>query len=430
MKGKPTQQPDRRKYARADLQLPVEFYSMSGGKRLAAGTTLNVSAGGLLVQCPDADDAVLAAPFKVHVGGPLSGRSKKGGLFRARSLRVEGRAPLRCAVEVLGAPPAFLLAPELIGKHLSIVDIKKRILNIANYDVNVLIQGESGTGKNVVADLIHQSSRRAGFPAVRVNCPAIPENLMESVLFGHEKGAFTDASVAQPGLFRVANRGTLVFDEISAIPPGMQAKLLQAIEEKKFIPVGSCETAEVDVRIVAITNDDLEERIDEGTFREDLFYRLKEISLTVPPLRLRASDIPLLADHFLRKYSTKFTKEYVPINEALLSTFQEYSWPGNVRELENTIKSGVIMGRFSIPGLDRPQKRVERAVAAPDGAFAHSARGKNMQQVRAQAVAGAEKQMVLQALKNSDYNKTRAAAELGVSYRTLLRKMKRYEIRV
>jgi len=430
MRQQPPKQPERRRHLRTELQLPVELFDASGSQRLAVGTTLNLSPGGLLLQLPDADEKALSGPLKLQLGLPQAVRAGRNSLFRCRSVRVEGDSPLLCAIEVLGAPPESLLVPELVGNHPSILEIKRSLLEIVDYDVNVLIQGETGTGKNVVGEVIHRYSRRAGFPVVRVNCPAIPEKLLESELFGHEKGAFTDASTAQPGLFRIANKGTLVFDEISAIPTAMQAKLLQVIEDKTFIPVGSCQTVEVDVRICAATNDNLEQKMAEGQFRRDLFYRLNEISITLPPLRQRWSDIPLLADYFLRKYSSRFGKDYVPFSDAILETFQEYPWPGNVRELENTIKSGVIMGRFAIPGLERAKSDVTRGLRSASGLSGASLSGKNMDEVRAQAVEDAERHAVLQALKASDYNKTRAAAGLGVSYRTLLRKMKRYEIRV
>ncbi|MHC4480149.1 MAG: sigma 54-interacting transcriptional regulator, partial [Planctomycetota bacterium] len=406
MKSNSPDPPERRRYPRAALQLPVEFYEIGGGQQVARGSTINVSPAGLLVHLPDAEADLLDGPVRVHIGPPVGHEMERNGLFTGRSLRVVSREPLRCALEVLGAPPDFLFVPELVGKHPSMVEIKRSLLEVAEYDVNVLIQGESGTGKNVIADLIHAYSQRSCFPVVRVNCPSIPHELLESELFGHEKGAFTDASSAQPGLLRMANRGTIVLDEISAMPIAMQAKLLQAAEEKRFIPVGSAETIEVDLRVCALTNDNLKKRVAEGAFREDLFYRLNEICMTVPPLRKRKSDIPLLADYFLRKYSAKFSKVYEPLSESATRSFIDYPWFGNVRELENTIKSGLIMGRFSLPEADEPRTETVPAGLAEERSDEPPI-GTNLERVRAQAVEDAERRAVLQALRASDYNRTR-----------------------
>ena len=282
----------------------------------------------------------------------------------------------------------------------------------------MLIRGETGTGKNVAAKLIHKYSARSNSPFVRQNCPSTPETLLESQFFGHEKGAFTDAKSARPGVFRLAHRGTIVLDEISALPCSLQAKLLQTIEEKKFFPVGGSREVEVDVRIIATTNDDLEEMMRKGTFRKDLFYRLNELSVTLPALRDSKSDIPLLADYFLRKYSSAFGRAYRPCSKSWIEMFQNYPWPGNVRELENIIKRSILIGRGeAFEGVTGRRKR--------------SAEGpmKTIEQLRRQA-SDAEKLAILRAVEFADHNRTRAAASLGISYRTLLRKIKIYGIEV
>jgi len=259
-----------------------------------------------------------------------------------------------------------------------------------------------------------------------VNCPSIPDSLLESQLFGHERGAFTDAREQKPGLFRVADRGSVVLDEISAVALSVQAKLLQAVEDRKFLPVGAREMVKVDVRFMATTNADLSQMMRAGAFREDLFYRLNEMLLVLPPLRERASDVLLLAEYFLRKYSREFHKEYLPLDRTTAKQFVEYGWPGNVRELENTVKRGVVQGCFepSRASSEQPEWRVPAgpnyltgSAAAPPA----SVKG---------AKLGAERQVLLEALSQCHYHRTRAAAHLGISYRTLLRWMKKHAIDV
>jgi two-component system response regulator AtoC len=429
MADRPPREADRRRHRRAELELPVAVYDASGRARLTTGTTLNVSPGGVLLHCPEASAELMSGQCKVGFGlaPPAAGLQQR--LFDYRSVRVDGDAPLRCALQVVGEPPDFMHVPEFVGRHQSICAIKQKLLSIAGHDVNVLVQGESGTGKNVVADLIHRYSRRADSLVIRVNCPAIPDKLLESQLFGHEKGAFTDAASAQPGLFRIARHGTLVLDEISAIPVDMQAKLLQAIEEKSFIPVGGRETVEVDVRIISTTNDDLKQRIAEGTFRQDLFYRLNQTSITVPPLRERGDDVLLLAEHFLRRYSEQFAKQYRPFDESTLELFRSYSWPGNVRELENAIRSGVITGHFASDDFEGAPGAEPKAAPAREDPPWRGASQQSIKAAREEAIAEAERQVVIEALEATGYNKTQAAARLGVSYRTLLRKLKRYNIK-
>ena len=417
---------ERRKCPRTDVRLPLQFYEGHGVRRLAVGATLNVSPLGLLAEYGQMSFGAEGEIVRVHVGLPTEPWPEADGLFQGRLLRVEDGSPLRCAVEVVGTPPPSLLAPELVGAHPSIQDLKRQLLDIADYDVNVLLRGESGTGKDVAAVVIHRYSDRSHCPFIRVNCPSIPDTLLESQLFGHEKGAFTDAKYARPGLFRMAEKGTLVLDEISAIPSFVQAKLLQAIDEKRFLPVGGRQTVSVDVRLMATTNDNLEKKIREGTFREDLFYRLNEVELMVPPLRERASDIPLLADHFLRKYCAEFRKQYRPLEGHTTETFRNYTWPGNVRELENTIKRGILMGQFSTPDQQRAANRRSVSTSARGGHASASANSRPMIDVREQA----EREALIQALETVGHDRTQAAAQLGVSYRTLLRRLKKYDVEV
>jgi len=414
---------ERRACRRAELCLPVELYDRRGGQRLASGRTVDVSAGGLLVECPELNGTHVGQQLQVRVGLAQQAWPHRGGRFEARVVRVDG--PTRCALCALGEPPQFLLFPELIGLHPSILELKRGLLRILDHDVNVLVQGESGTGKNLVASLIHRYSRRRTAPCIRVNCPAIPDTLLESQLFGYEKGAFTDARSAQPGLLRMADRGVVVFDEISAIPFSMQAKLLQLLEEKRFIPVGARGPVEVDVRIVATSNDQLPQRIRDGAFREDLYYRLNEVTLQLPPLRERKDDLPLLADYLVHVYCQRFRRQYRPLDPDTIRMLMRYNWPGNVRELENTIMRGVLMGQFD--RIDGPTPPPQPVAAPPDAAALTDPPSAGVPSLR-EAREAAERQALMTALIESDYNRTAAAARLGVSYQTLLRRMKKYKI--
>jgi len=416
--AKATPRADRRRHRRAELCLPVRLLG-TDGRGMAPGVTVNVSPVGLLLELAEQDGLREGQIVRVVFGPPTrDGAWEKG--FAGRVCRMEPGQSVRLAVELENAP-LFLQAPELIGRTTEMLRLKSQLPELARSDLTVLIQGESGTGKNVAAELLHRCSERSDQPLVRVNCPAIPDTLFESQLFGHKKGAFTDAKSAAPGLFRIANRGTILLDEISAVPMFAQAKLLQAIEEKRFIPVGSYRTVGVDVRIVALTNDDLEKRVREGTFRQDLFYRLTEATVTVPPLRERRDDIPLLADYFLRKYSAEFGRICRPFSEEQLRSLCDYSWPGNVRELENTVKRGVVMGHFVTP----VRAIVEPWSDWPPGAGLRAAQVGGLEEARTRA----ERATIARALAACGNSKTKAAARLGISYRTLLRKIQHYGLK-
>jgi DNA-binding NtrC family response regulator len=363
----------------------------------------------------------------VSLGGVQQSGSDEAVSFSGRVVRVGGQQRNLVAVEVLGQQPPFLRAPELVGRHPSILAVKDELLKIAHYDINVLIQGETGTGKNVVAEAIHRHSRRADAPFVRVNCPSIPPGLVESELFGHEKGAFTDARTARPGLFRLASRGTLLLDEVSVVPPAVQAKLLQAIEQKAFMPVGGSELVEVGTRIIATTNENLQTRMEQGLFREDLFHRLNEAPIRLPALRDRQSDIALLAEYFLHKYAAEFGKPYQPPDQGTMEMLLVYPWPGNVRELSNCLRYGVVTGTFR-PPVEMARAETKGAGASLAGAEDRDAPVAPLREAREHAVAEAERAAIINALKACRYNKSRAASRLGVSYRTLLRKISRYHI--
>ena len=231
----------------------------------------------------------------------------------------------------------------ILGDHPSMQRILKRVGQVARSRATVLIGGESGTGKELIASAIHHNSKRKAGPFVRLNCAALAESLLESELFGHEKGSFTGAQGRREGRFEQADGGTLFLDEVSEIPPATQVKLLRFLQERELERVGGNETINVDVRVVAATNRDLKQMVDEGTFREDLYYRLNVVQIDLPPLRARKSDIPILAHHFLRKYTRENDLEIEGFSDAALRSLMAYPWPGNVRELENAIERAVVL---------------------------------------------------------------------------------------
>jgi DNA-binding NtrC family response regulator len=236
----------------------------------------------------------------------------------------------------------------ILGRSKVMQELYRMIHQVAGSNTNVLIEGESGTGKELVARALHFNSPRAQRPFVAINCSALPETLLESELFGYVKGAFTDAKTTKKGLFEVADGGTLLFDEISSMPLGLQAKLLRVLQDGEIRPLGHTVSKKVDVRIVSATNKELEEAIEEGTFREDLYYRLKVITITLPPLRKRREDIPLLAQHFLKRYARLNQKSISGFDSAAMSYLLNAPWKGNVRELENTIERAVVLSRTEI----------------------------------------------------------------------------------
>lgn len=302
----------------------------------------------------------------------------------------------------------------VIGKSQAMQQVFDLAAKVAETDSSVLITGESGTGKEVVARLIHFRSSRANAPLVTVNCSAIPENLLESELFGHKKGAFTGALYTKRGSLELANGGTFFLDEIGDMKVEMQAKILRVLEEKRVKKLGSEEEILVDIRVIAATNKDLGAEINEGRFREDLFYRLNIVQLAIPPLRDHKVDIPILARHFLKVFSTEMKKPVADFSEEALSLMMSYDWPGNVRELKNTVERAVI---FASPGeMIRtshfpPQLRAEmtQRLASPARVF--------------KSLAAAELDYIKEVLIACDGNRVKAAEILGISPSTIWRKL-------
>ena len=314
---------------------------------------------------------------------------------------------------------------KLIGNAPAMVEIYDRIRQVAPSSATVLIEGESGTGKELVAQSLHMLSPRKGARFVAVHCAALSPQLLESELFGHEKGAFTGASERRAGRFEEANHGTIFLDEIGEIDPATQVKLLRALGEQTIQRVGSNTTIKVDVRVVAATNKNLEAMVREGKFRDDLFYRLDVVPIHLPPLRERREDIPLLINTFLQEFSKQNQKKISGLSAEAQETLQRYDWPGNIRELRATIERAVVLCRGERIGLRDLPGRVQ---GLPDGAARSSSNGATTVSAASLNLEKMEKSFIEQALRLTDGNVTDAAKMLGISRRTLHRKIKTYQM--
>lgn len=322
----------------------------------------------------------------------------------------------------MAAPKPILpgLPPEIMifGYSEAMQEVRAKMDRIAEAAVPVLIRGESGTGKEVIAKLLHQRSARRNGPFVKINCPAIPGPLMESELFGYEKGAFTGADGRKLGLVEVAHNGTLFLDEIAELDIGLQSKLLHLLQDGQFYAIGGNKEKQVEVRFICATNRRLEHEIQAGTFRQDLFYRIKVVSLCLPALRDRRCDIPLLIEHFLLTYSRQFGRSLRPLSTRTATALENYSWPGNIRELENLIKSYVILD--SEEALRRELLQSEHG---GNGRGDWNDNGPPPASLRA-AVRELENRLILQTLEEQHWNRRRAAKALKISYRSLLYRLK------
>ncbi len=311
----------------------------------------------------------------------------------------------------------------IITKNDKMLQIFETIHKISDYDTSVLIIGESGTGKELVAKAIHYNSKRSGKPFIAINCGAIPENLLESELFGYVKGAFTDANQNKKGLFEEANGGTLLLDEIGELPSNLQVKLLRALQEGEVRKVGDTKQIKLDVRIIAATSKNLGQEVRNNSFREDLFYRLNVIQIDLPPLRERREDIPLLINHFLSRYNEKHHLKAKNISSAALNILVEYDWQGNIRELENAIERAVILSEGS---------SIEVSALPPDIRKLKAPREKEMVNdeysiKRIHLIM--EEQLIKKALHKTKGNRTQAARLLEISHPSLLSKMKEFRLR-
>jgi DNA-binding NtrC family response regulator len=317
--------------------------------------------------------------------------------------------------------------PRIVGEHASIREISQQIQRIAATDSTALLLGESGTGKELFARAIHHLSNRREQPFVALNCAAIPEGLVENELFGHERGAFTGAGARKVGKMDLAHHGTLFLDEIGELPLSIQAKLLRVLEERHFERVGGTQLIEVDVRIVVATNRDLQKLMQEKLFREDLYFRISAVPITIPALRDRGNDVWLLADYFLDKFSREFAKPGLELSSDAKQRLLEYRWPGNVRELQNTLERAVILAdglSIRANGLQLPSPKPD-AESVPQGMLPEKFSWEgSLEQVTQRAAGHVERVLLESTLRDCQWNKTRAAERLGVSPKTLLAKIR------
>ncbi|MFO0581260.1 MAG: sigma-54 dependent transcriptional regulator [Anaeromyxobacter sp.] len=325
--------------------------------------------------------------------------------------------------------------PPLVGESPGMKAIYEMIAKVADSPSTVLITGESGTGKELIAKALHRGSSRRDRPLIKVNCAAIPKDLVESELFGYERGAFTGAVSSKPGRFELADGGTLFLDEIGEVPVEMQVKLLRALQESEFERVGGIKTLRVDVRLIAATNRDLKALIADGRFREDLYYRLAVVPIALPPLRDRREDVPLLVRHFVEKYNQRLGKRVEGVDADAMALLQAYPWPGNIRELENLMErsvlfaDGPIIKAGALP--DSLREAAPSTPVAPVGALGAIAApsGASMKEIVRQAQAELERELIARALDETGGNVTRAAKRLQISRKSLQVKMKELGLR-
>lgn len=317
--------------------------------------------------------------------------------------------------------------PRIVGEHTSIREISQQIQRVAATDSTVLLLGESGTGKELFARAVHHLSARRENAFVALNCAAIPEGLVENELFGHERGAFTGAGARKIGKMDLAHRGTLFLDEIGELPLAVQAKLLRVLEEKQFERVGGTQSIDVDLRFVVATNRDLKKLAEEKLFREDLYFRISAVPLTIPPLRERGEDVLLLADHFLQKFAREFGKPHVKLSRDSRERLAAYRWPGNVRELQNTLERAVILAdgeEIRAAALQLPVSK-PAAEAVPDGLLPEKFNWEGtFEDVTARASGHVQRVLLEHTMRECKWNKTRAAEKLGVSSKSLLAKLR------
>ncbi len=314
---------------------------------------------------------------------------------------------------VKGRLEEFTRFENIIGQSPAMQEVFDLIPEVAQSDSSVLIMGETGTGKELVAKAIHAKSKRRHLPFIAINCGAIPDSLLESELFGHEKGAFTGATHPRKGFLEVVSGGTLFLDEIGEISPKMQVDLLRVLEEKKIIRIGERQAIDVDFRLISATRRDLEKEVAEGSFREDFFYRINVIMIRIPPLRQRKEDIPLLVEHFLQKYSRETVKQVDHISADAMRVLKAYDWPGNVRELENAIERAVVLSKA-------------RTLKREDFAFLRSPPEPVL---KSRSLKEVEREHIQRILEDCDWNVTRASKVLGINRVTLHKMIKRHNLK-
>lgn len=304
-------------------------------------------------------------------------------------------------------------------------EIRGQCAILARVDLPILIMGESGTGKEIVAQYLHKMSPRAHRTFLKVNCAAMPADLLESELFGYEQGAFTGAVRSKPGRFEMCNMGTILLDEIGEMPPALQSKLLQVLQDGTFSRLGGRTPIKVDVRVVAATNIDMNAAIAAKTFREDLYYRLNGFSIHMPPLRERKEEIPVMIRHFMRKLAAKYSRQPLTVSEQMLQACMEHDWPGNLRELENSVKRFLVLGDEKNVMADLLKARGNRSAAAPQTSM-NAGSGGGLKKLARCAMGEAETEAMSEALIRNNWNRKQAASELKISYKALLYKIRQY----
>ena len=334
--------------------------------------------------------------------------------------------------------------PVLIGQSQAVFNFKQKIQKVAGKDITVLITGETGTGKELIARSLHYYSQRSSGPLVKVNCGSLPDELLESEVFGFQKGAFTDAHRDKPGRLELADGGTLFIDEIGDLSLNLQVKFLQVLEEKEFSRLGSTYDKVIDTRVVAATNVDLQEKVRDGSFRKDLFYRLNVVHIEAPPLRKRKDDISLLIHYFMNKYCYEFKKETLAIPDNIANLLNTYHWPGNIRELENVIRRAIALRDwafiFKELQFNETERDANRMSVSTHDEFLFDwdesqllqffeKDGFSLRKVCKEYVSEAERQLIIKTLQETQWNRTKAARQLQVSYKTLLNRIDEFELK-
>jgi len=320
----------------------------------------------------------------------------------------------------------------IIGQSQKIKDVLDMVRKVSGTDSNILLLGESGTGKELIAHCIHANSLRAGMPFIPVDCASLPENLLESELFGHEKGSFTGAHISRQGMFETANGGTLFLDEIGELTPNLQAKLLRVLQERQVRRVGGRSLIDVDIRVISATNKDLEGAIKKKEFREDLFFRLDVISITLPPLRERADDIPLLCNSFIKNDINANKKHINDVSTEAMEVMKIYNWPGNVRELQNVIERGVSLsdgGSITIDDLP-DNVRISPFPPLEKGGMGGFEKGLSFKDAKKEWLSSFEKEYIIELLRRNNNNITKASEEANIPRMTIYRLMKKYSLNI
>ncbi|MFY9608881.1 MAG: sigma-54 dependent transcriptional regulator [Blastocatellia bacterium] len=392
-----------------DFDLVLTDYKMAGMDGLT-----------LLNELLKIDPSIIVVMMTAHGSVDSVKEALRGGAFDYLGKPVERDELLKVVQSALGR--LNRIDDEIIGGSEEMERVKKMTLKVAGSSSTVLIRGESGVGKERVARAIHKASPRANETFQAVNCAAINENLLESELFGHEKGSFTGAHTQKKGQFEIADRGTLFLDEIGDLNISMQAKILRALQEKEIMRVGATKTMKVDVRVIGATNRDLEAMVKDGRFREDLYYRLNVIPITIPPLRNRRDDIPQLVDFFIAKHSASANRQIRGLTAGARNLIMSYSWPGNVRQLESAIERAILLCEGNeIEVEDLPVEM--RQEGSPSAAFDFKlpAEGISFEDV--------ERSLITQAMDQTNWNITRAAKLLGLSFRTLQYRLEKFGLK-